>query len=180
MCAVVMTAADVLYVLDLLAGAGIGVWLDGGWGVDALLGEQTRPHNDLDLAMRYEDAPRYIEVMAAAGFRMVAGGTPFNFVMVDDTGGEVDVHVVDLTTVGVNDAGVELYGPNGLPYEVGCLEGEGIVLGRPVACCTAEFQLWSHTGYEPDAADVHDVMALHKRFGLPLPPAYGPHALRLS
>src|SRR5919201_6639891 len=27
------------------------VWLDRGWGLDALLGEQTRPHDDLDLAI---------------------------------------------------------------------------------------------------------------------------------
>jgi hypothetical protein len=28
-----------------------GVWIDGGWGVDALLGVQTRPHKDLDVAV---------------------------------------------------------------------------------------------------------------------------------
>ena len=27
----------------------IAIWLDGGWGVDALLGEETRVHNDIDL-----------------------------------------------------------------------------------------------------------------------------------
>lgn len=36
--------------------SGITVWIDGGWGVDALLRKQTRPHSDLDIAIRQEDA----------------------------------------------------------------------------------------------------------------------------
>jgi lincosamide nucleotidyltransferase A/C/D/E len=36
--------ADVLGVLDRLDAAGIEWWVDGGWGIDALLGEETRPH----------------------------------------------------------------------------------------------------------------------------------------
>ncbi|MGA1371782.1 MAG: nucleotidyltransferase domain-containing protein, partial [Pseudomonadales bacterium] len=34
-----------------LAGAGVDIWIDGGWAVDALVGRQTRPHNDLDIAV---------------------------------------------------------------------------------------------------------------------------------
>jgi len=36
--------------LDLCLGlqdAGVELWIDGGWGVDALLGEQTRAHQAL-------------------------------------------------------------------------------------------------------------------------------------
>jgi len=46
-----MTANEVLEVLGWLDMVGIEVWVDGGWGVDALLGEETRPHSDLDLAL---------------------------------------------------------------------------------------------------------------------------------
>jgi lincosamide nucleotidyltransferase A/C/D/E len=51
-----MTADDVLEVIDALEGAGVSVWIDGGWGIDALVGEQTRPHDDLDVVIRIEDA----------------------------------------------------------------------------------------------------------------------------
>ena len=44
-----MTADAVLEVIATLEEASVRVWLDGGWGVDALLGEQTRNHADLDL-----------------------------------------------------------------------------------------------------------------------------------
>jgi len=48
-----MTAGDVLEIVDLLEGVGVESWVDGGWSVDALLGEQTRPHEDLDLPPPY-------------------------------------------------------------------------------------------------------------------------------
>jgi lincosamide nucleotidyltransferase A/C/D/E len=41
-------AEDVLAVLDRLGAAGVAVWLDGGWGIDALLGRQSRAHADAD------------------------------------------------------------------------------------------------------------------------------------
>ena len=37
-----MTPQRVLALLDLLEG--LAVWVDGGWGVDALVGRQTREH----------------------------------------------------------------------------------------------------------------------------------------
>src|SRR6266700_6998743 len=50
---VAMTAADVLEIVDLLERVGVEPWVNSGWGVDALLGEQTRPHEDLDLPPPY-------------------------------------------------------------------------------------------------------------------------------
>ena len=41
---------DVLATLALLGRAGVTAWVDGGWGVDALLGVISRVHSDLDLA----------------------------------------------------------------------------------------------------------------------------------
>jgi lincosamide nucleotidyltransferase A/C/D/E len=48
-------------VIDLLKKAeqiNVDVWLDGGWGVDALLGQQTRPHNDIDIFIQRKDTYR--------------------------------------------------------------------------------------------------------------------------
>jgi lincosamide nucleotidyltransferase A/C/D/E len=169
-----MRAADVLEVLELLARAGVGAWVDGGWGVDALLGEQTRAHNDLDLAINHFDVERYTAAMAATGYRPKPTdlGTPRNFVMVDDAGREVDVHLVDLAVVVPGEHGRDVYGPNGLAYEVGALEGWGTIAGVRVPCGTAEFQVRSHSVYEPDVDDYRDVRALCDRFGIALPEIY--------
>ena len=37
-----MPAGEVVAVLDAMAARAVDVWVDGGWGVDALLGRQTR------------------------------------------------------------------------------------------------------------------------------------------
>ncbi|WP_445256543.1 nucleotidyltransferase domain-containing protein [Nocardioides aurantiacus] len=44
-----MELQDLVDLLDALDDLGAAYWLDGGWGVDALLGDQTRPHGDVDL-----------------------------------------------------------------------------------------------------------------------------------
>jgi len=58
-----MTADDVLEIIRSLERSLIGIWLDGGWGVDALLGEETRPHDDLDLVVREVDVPHLRNVL---------------------------------------------------------------------------------------------------------------------
>lgn len=45
---------DVKQILQFAIDAEIKVFLDGGWGVDALLGYQSRAHNDIDIFVRKE------------------------------------------------------------------------------------------------------------------------------
>jgi lincosamide nucleotidyltransferase A/C/D/E len=167
-----MTAEDVLELLDLMEAAGVRPWLDGGWGVDALLGEQTRPHADLDIAIRHDDNPALLAALEAAGFHLYRDDGPFNYVVEDGRGRLLDVHLVDLSSTRLDERGVEVYGPDGLAYDAGAFAGSGTILGREVACCTAEYQVRSHTGYPLDEDDYRDVMALHRAFGIPLPEPY--------
>ena len=44
-----MTSSALVELLQLLADAAVPVWLDGGWGIDALLERQTRSHRDVDI-----------------------------------------------------------------------------------------------------------------------------------
>jgi lincosamide nucleotidyltransferase A/C/D/E len=53
-----MPAAAAVDLLRLFESAGIDVWLDGGWAVDAALGGQTRSHKDLDIIVQISDLPR--------------------------------------------------------------------------------------------------------------------------
>ena len=162
-----MTVDDVLEILRCLESSSIEVWLDGGWGVDALVGEQTRPHNDLDIVVREADVPRLRSMLADEGFREIEGGTSWNFVLADERGRQVDVH-----TVRFDEEGNGLYGPDGLMYPAGWLDGIGTVRGIRVRCKTAEAQMVDRVGYEWRAGDTHDVSLLHQRLGIPLPRHY--------
>ena len=59
-----MHAADVVEEIDELELAGVDVWVQGGWGIDALLGEQTRPHDDLDVIIRADDIETTMQEMS--------------------------------------------------------------------------------------------------------------------
>lgn len=65
-----MRAEDVVALYALLEQHGVLVWVDGGWGIDALLGQQTRPHKDFDVLVALGDVLALTEVLAARGFRV--------------------------------------------------------------------------------------------------------------
>ena len=168
-----MTEADAAEILRLLKSHGLDVWVDGGWGVDALLGKQSRPHDDIDLVLRQSEIDRLADVLGAAGFRRVEeAARPFNFVMADGRGREVDLHGVVF-----DGAGDGLYGPQpedgtGLAFPAVAFTGTGTIDGESVRCMTAEYQVANHAGYDPGDADFHDVYALHDKFGMDLPDEY--------
>jgi lincosamide nucleotidyltransferase A/C/D/E len=89
-----MDAERVLDLLSHLESREISVWLDGGWAVDALLGEQTRLHDDLDLVSRVEDSARIESALGDRGYVLAGGGLPHSFELVDAEGHQVDAHPV--------------------------------------------------------------------------------------
>jgi lincosamide nucleotidyltransferase A/C/D/E len=163
-----MTAADASMLLDLFERSGIVVWVDGGWGVDAALGQQTRPHKDLDIVLSVEDAAHVEQLLGARGFARIPTphDQPWNFVLGNDAGHEVDLHIVDF-----DPSGDGIYGPpeNGDVVPAASLSGQGAIDGRAVRCISPEWQIRFHTGYEWDEDDRRDMTALAERFDLVLP-----------
>jgi len=161
-----MTAGDVVDIVKLLEQNGIEVYIDGGWGVDALLGEQTRKHEDLDIALPHRFVPKLRELLEARGYIDVLRDDTrdCNFVLGDDKGRLVDVHSYTFDEDGNNIFGVA--------YEPQHLTGNGIINGYPVKGVLPEIMVDFHTGYEVDADDYHDVKALCGRFNIPLPCIY--------
>lgn len=162
-----MTAQDVLRLLDLFDEEGLTVWVDGGWGIDALLREQTRAHSDLDVVVSADELPALRRVLSAEGFEVIPRAyRSWNFVVADGKGREVDIHVVVF-----DERGDGIYGPleAGEKYPAPALEGIGAISGREVRCITPEWQVRFHTGYEWDDSDHVDVRLLGERFGLEIP-----------
>ena len=52
-----VSAAQAGALVESLQAAGIRCWVVGGWGIDALVGRQTRAHHDLDLLVHVDDLP---------------------------------------------------------------------------------------------------------------------------
>ena len=153
----------VVQLLQLCDQHGIEVVVDGGWGVDALLGEQTRVHTDLDIALEHKDVPKLRELLEARGYRDVPRDDTrdCNFVMGDAHGHEVDFHSYTFDMHRKLVFGVE--------YPLDSLTGTGSIQGYLVKCISAEWMVKFHSGYELDEHDYHDVSALCERFGITLP-----------
>jgi lincosamide nucleotidyltransferase A/C/D/E len=164
-----MTAQDLVELLDLFEEEGIEVWLDGGWAVDALLGTQSRQHKDVDILVRTSDVPAIMNLLGNRDFRIQSRSTESNFVLADENGHEIDIHVIDF-----DDDGNGVYrmadGSNWI-FTARGLAGEGVIEGREVKCLSAETQVQCHAqGYTPQEKDLQDMSLLQKRFGLELPP----------
>ncbi len=94
-----MEVAEVIAVLDRLAAVGLDFWVDGGWGVDALVGEQTRPHGDLDIVVGAEGLGRAADALAALDYAHDAAarpGLPARLVLHAGARRQVDLHPVVL------------------------------------------------------------------------------------
>lgn len=161
-----MDAPDVISLLEFLEKSGLEVHVDGGWAVDALLGEQTRGHDDLDIAIPHAQVPLLRRLMATRGSeeQSQADSSECNFVLADAGKRRLDVHSYTLDVAGKNVGGV--------PYAAEHLTGTGVIAGRPVRCIDPAWLVKFHTGYKVDERDYHDVQLLCERFGLPLPDEY--------
>ncbi|MEU9450367.1 amino acid transporter [Streptomyces sp. NPDC048277] len=95
-----MTADDVLSVLALLWRAEVDVWVGGGWGIDALVGEQTREHRDLDLMHRLDQEDAAVRALAGVGFAESLDQRPVRFVVTAADGREIDLHPLDFADDG--------------------------------------------------------------------------------
>ncbi len=168
----ILSSEDALYVYNLFLDNGIDIWIDGGWGVDALLGRQTRNHGDIDIVVEKSELERMFEILGSKGFKNVPrdDSRAWNFVLGDDDGREIDVHVIVF-----DENGNGIYGPleNGQMYPAYAFEGVGLINGQEVKCLSPEYQLESHLGYELRDVDYEDVRNLCKKFGLALPSEYG-------
>ncbi|MCL2225771.1 MAG: GNAT family N-acetyltransferase [Defluviitaleaceae bacterium] len=161
-----MTAQDAVELIRLFEQNGIEICVDGGWGVDALLGTQTRKHDDLDIALPHKFVPKLREILESRGFKDIPRDDTreCNFVLGDSRGRLVDIHSYTF-----DENGKHIFG---VAYEPHQLTGRGTIEGYPVKCIPPATAVEFHTGYAIDENDYRDVKALCERFGIPLPKDY--------
>ncbi len=172
---------DVINLYKLLSHHGIRVWLTGGWGIDALLGEHTRPHKDLDVIMLVDDVNRLCELLSKKdGYTLKelwsenlwtidANGikTATAFVLRDANGRELDAHAMRLDDQGYGQPAWEKR--EAFIYTPQDLVGKGLIAGFPVHCMSADNQMICHTGYQLPEYQWHDLDLLREKFGIAFP-----------
>jgi len=165
-----VTADDVLEVLRRLDEAQIDWWVDGGWGVDALLGRETRPHDDLDLAVRRAHVQRLEGAFPES--RRTRDEWPASFVLIDPAGRQIDIHPIEIDDNG--DGWQEHANGRKAQWPREALAGHGTIGGRAVRCTTPEWQIKSHLYAGHDDIDRRDIELLCERFEVARPSAPWP------
>lgn len=162
-----MRSEDIVELYQALDQASVAIWIDGGWAVDAVVGRQTRSHNDLDIAVEAKFLVRLRQLLAERGYLQIPSedASQWSFVLDDGAGRKIDVHVVVLDEHG----GVWADPVDGIAYPAGSLTGEGNIAGATVRSVSAEFLLQFKTSYPPRAVDRQDVAVLCGLLGRPVP-----------
>jgi lincosamide nucleotidyltransferase A/C/D/E len=163
-----MSSVALVELLLLFESAAIPVWLDGGWGVDALLQTQTRNHKDVDIILPVEDVPKLQGLLAERGFTVREGKPPDSFVLANETGLEVDAHAVTFDDMG--NGVYRMQNGEDWIYSMEHLRGQGSVREKNVKCLTPEAQVLCHAyGYVLGEKDYRDMELLEECFGVELP-----------
>lgn len=110
----------------------------GGWGIDALVGEEQRLHRDLDLIVDHENLNTVLARLHELGFEeWFRNPTPVPFVE----------HGIEGDVVVMRDAAMRVVDIHPMCLrELGPSAAEGTIGGRRVNCVSAKLQIKAHTG----------------------------------
>ncbi len=152
-----MALAEVLRVLGALEAAGCRFWLEGGWGVDALVGHQTRAHRDVDIDIDAACERTALSVLGGLGYAVETDWRPNRVELVSADRGWVDLHPLHLAEDGSAHQAALDGGDQVFP---GSFFTSGYLNGVAVRCVSAQAQRLFRSGYEPRVVDVHDLAML--------------------
>jgi lincosamide nucleotidyltransferase A/C/D/E len=148
---------EVLKVLDALRAAGCACWLEGGWGVDALVGRQTRPHRDVDVDIDAACEATALALLADRGYVIETDRRPNRVELVAPGRGRVDLHPLLLGDDGSARQAAPGGGCHTFPAAYFVV---GSLAGVDVPCVSVAAQRLFHEGYRARAVDEHDLALL--------------------
>lgn len=149
-----LTAAQAVDLVQALEGAGVRYWVIGGWGVDALLGRETRAHKDFDILAVRDDLARLRGMLEHERLTVshiwkesrwiedVGEPWPTAFVAEDAIGRAIDVHLIGAVSGGT----VVQHYDNPWSFSEP-FEASGTIAGRRIPCVSAATQIRMHVGY---------------------------------
>ncbi|MEG0626320.1 nucleotidyltransferase domain-containing protein [Anaerorhabdus sp.] len=150
----IVTKENLFTVLDLIESLEMTYWLDGGWGVDALVGYQTRNHRDIDINFDANETAKFLEILTNVGYQIDTDERPVRIELYHSELGYLDIHPFIIEKDGSSkQAALE-----GGFYDIPAIYfGSTTFEGRNIPCINLEGQRVFHTGYELREVDKHDI-----------------------
>jgi lincosamide nucleotidyltransferase A/C/D/E len=154
-----MELAEVIVVLTAVRSTGCRYWLEGGWGVDALVGRQTRPHRDVDVDFEANYERDVMEALAGLGYSVETDWRPNRVELSASGGRRVDLHPLvidengDARQAALDGGWHEFHRSWFITGNLG---------GVTVPCVSIEAQRLFRTGYELRIVDRLDLAHLER------------------
>jgi lincosamide nucleotidyltransferase A/C/D/E len=161
-----MTLKEVIDIYNRLENRSIKIWIDGGWSVDALLGEQTREHQDLDIAINQKDVGPFVDFLKNNDYKEIKRDSEHNLVFRDNSGREIDMHAF------ISDVEGNVVG--GIMYPTQSLTGLGILDEHRVRCISPEYMVQFLAPWltKHPHKYLQAISALCEKFGIEYPKEY--------
>ncbi len=152
-----VTKNDLLTVLDLLDSLHMRYWIDGGWGVDILLGKQNREHRDIDLDFDSNYTDALLAALQSRGYTITTDWRPCRIELWHPELGYIDIHPLVI----LEDGSAKQAAPDGgwYEFEAGWFTS-AMLEGRRIPCISAAAQQLFHSGYEQREVDKIDMANL--------------------
>ncbi len=163
---IIMPQEEVEHIVSIIQNAKIDFWMDGGWGVDALLEKQTREHKDLDICINLVDTIKARALLEHIGYVVTKDESPARLIMNDNNRHRIDLHLLSFDSEG---NGKQNYSGGFNMHPAKDLCSKGSVGKLKVDCLSPELQIKFRQYYTPDNKSRHDVKELANKFQLPLP-----------
>lgn len=166
-----MTAEYVVKFYQELEKLNIDAWIDGGWGIDALIGMQTRPHGDLDIIIQEKDVSQIKQLLKSWGYKVLErDDLAYNYFHMADKSD----HEIDITAIQFDEKGDGIFGSaeNNEMNPRNSFDGLGIIGDYKVKCISVEYAIKFRLDHEIAAHDAEDVRALCQKFKIEVPSIY--------
>lgn len=157
-----VTEENLFYILDLFEKLEIAYWLDGGWGVDVLTGQQNREHRDIDIDFDAKFTETVIAELKKFGYVVDTDWMPARMELKHPEYGYLDIHPINFNS---DNRAITQANPFGEDFS---FEKEWFsstkYKRRKIPCISKEAQLLFHAGYEltdKDHFDINNLRALN-------------------
>ena len=152
-----MTLGELRRVLAVFESLACPHWLEGGWGVDALVGRQTRAHRDVDVDFDARFEARVLAALEGLGYAVETDWRPNRVELAADGERWVDLHPLQVDADGAARQAALGGGWHEFPASYFTTGRLGDVA---VPCLSLEAQLLFHSGYQLRDIDAHDLALL--------------------
>ena len=150
----ITTKEDLMTVISILEDAKITYWIDGGWGVDLLVGKQTRSHRDIDIDFDAQYTEKLLSILFQYGYSIDTDWGPVRIELYSEKYGYLDIHPFVLNEDGTSKQA---------NLEGGWYEFDKDLFGavhfedKVIPCISVKGQKLFHSGYELREKDKHDI-----------------------